>query len=77
MGDSVPAELGTERDPPPYFAGRDDELAALRKRLRRLCETGDPRSGMNNLLRERRLSPSSVQHRRVLNDVRWPAPGTA
>ena len=41
------AELGTQRDPPPYFAGRGAELAALRKRLRRLCETGDPRSGMS------------------------------
>ena len=41
------AELGTQRDPPPYFAGRSDELAALRKRLRRLCETGDPRAGMS------------------------------
>ena len=47
MSDSRPAELGTQRDPPPYFAGRGDELAALRKRLRRLCETGDPRAGMS------------------------------
>ena len=39
--------LGTQRDPPPYFAGRGDELGALRKRLRRLCETGDPRGGMS------------------------------
>ena len=50
MDDSRPAELGTQRDPPPYFAGRGDELAALRKRLRRLCETGDPRSGMSLII---------------------------
>ena len=39
-------ELGTERDPPPYFAGRREQLAALNKRLRRLCETGDAIGGM-------------------------------
>ena len=47
MDDSRPVELGTQRDPPPYFAGRGEELAAMRKRLRRLCETGDPRGGMS------------------------------
>ncbi len=41
------AELGTERDQPPYFAGRGSELSSLHKRLDRLCETGDPRSGMS------------------------------
>ena len=41
------AELGTERDQPPYFAGRGSELSSLHKRLERLCETGDPRSGMS------------------------------
>ena len=43
---AAPVELGTERDPPPYFAGRREELAALNKRLRHLCGTGDPSGGM-------------------------------
>ena len=38
-----PAEHGTHRDELPYFAGRKTELIALRKRLGRLCSTGDPR----------------------------------
>ena len=42
-----PAELGTQRDRPPYFAGRKAELSALRKRLDRLRATGDPRAGMS------------------------------
>ena len=50
MSVSPPVALGTQRDPPPYFAGRGDELAALNKRLRRLCETGDPRSGMSLII---------------------------
>ena len=39
-------ELGTERDPPPYFAGRREQLAALNKRLQRLCATGEAIGGM-------------------------------
>lgn len=39
-------KLRSEREPPPHFAGRAEELAALRKRLDDLCETGDPSGGM-------------------------------
>ena len=46
----LPAELGTHRDELPYFAGRGAELAALRKRLGRLCSTGDPRGGMSLIM---------------------------
>ncbi len=45
-----PAELGTHRDELPYFAGRKTELVALRKRLGRLCSTGDPRGGMSLIM---------------------------
>ncbi len=45
-----PADLGTHRDELPYFAGRRAELAALRKRLGRLCSTGDPRGGMSLIM---------------------------
>lgn len=43
-GEGQHAKLRSE--PPPYFAGRARELAALRKRLDDLCETGDPSGGM-------------------------------
>ena len=46
MSKPAPVGLGTERDAPPYFAGRHDELAALNKRLDHLCRTGDPRGGI-------------------------------
>ena len=44
--DTRPAKLRTERDAPPYFAGRTAELGALNRRLDALCETGDPTGGM-------------------------------
>ena len=44
--DTRPAKLRTERDAPPYFAGRTAELGTLSKRLDNLCETGDPTGGM-------------------------------
>ena len=51
MPDNPPsAELGTHRDELPYFAGRKTELVALRKRLDRLCSTGDPRGGMSLIM---------------------------
>ena len=40
------ARLRSQREPPPYFAGRAKELAALNRRLDDLCETGDPTGGM-------------------------------
>ena len=43
---AVRVELGNEPNPPPHFAGRHEELAALNKRLRRLCVTGDPSGGL-------------------------------
>ena len=45
-----PAELGTQRDALPYFAGREAELTALRQRLGRLRSTGDPRGGMSLIM---------------------------
>lgn len=45
-----PVEIGTHRDELPYFAGRKAELSALRKRLRRLCATADPRGGMSLIM---------------------------
>ena len=39
-------EVPGEREPPLYFAGREDELAALASKLRRLCATGDPSGGL-------------------------------
>ena len=44
--DARPAKLRSQREPPPYFAGRAKELAALNKRLDDLRETGDPTGGM-------------------------------
>ena len=44
--DAQPAKLRSQREPPPYFAGRAKELAALNKRLDDLRETGDPTGGM-------------------------------
>ena len=47
MSGEVPhAKLRSEREPPPHFAGRTRELAALRGRLDDLCETGDASGGM-------------------------------
>ena len=46
----LPAELGTQRDALPYFAGREAELTALRQRLGRLRSTGDPRGGMSLIM---------------------------
>ena len=47
MSGEVPhAKLRSEREPPPHFAGRAKELAALRRRLYDLCETGDASGGM-------------------------------
>ena len=47
MSDDLPrARLRSHREPPPYFAGRVKELAALNKRLDDLRETGDPTGGM-------------------------------
>ena len=42
------AALGVpgEREPPLYFAGRENELDALGSKLRRLCSTGDPSGGL-------------------------------
>ena len=40
------AKLRSEREPPPYFAGRTKELARLNERLDDLCETGDPTGGI-------------------------------
>ena len=46
MGNEAPhAKLRSQREPPPYFAGRARELTALNKRLDDLCETGDPTGG--------------------------------
>lgn len=39
-------KLHTERGPPPYFAGREAELAALRERLDLVLEDGDATDGM-------------------------------
>ena len=44
--DPQPAKLRSQREPPPYFAGRAKELAALNKRLGDLRETGDPTGGI-------------------------------
>ena len=46
MSDAPPAKLRSDREPPPYFAGRAKELATLNKRLNDLRETGDPTGGM-------------------------------
>ena len=46
MSEAPYAKLRSEREPPPHFAGRVKELAALRRRLEDLCETGDPGGGM-------------------------------
>ena len=44
--EAAPAKLRSQREPPPYFAGRAKELAALNKRLVDLRETADPTGGM-------------------------------
>ena len=46
MSDAPPAKLRSDREPPPYFAGRAKELATLNKRLNDLRETGGPTGGM-------------------------------
>ena len=46
MSERRPARLRSQREPPPYFAGRTKELAALNRRLDNLCETGDPSGGL-------------------------------
>ena len=38
--------FGSARHPPPHFAGRKDELAALNQGLDRLLRTGDPTGGI-------------------------------
>lgn len=40
-------ELGTHRDAPPYFAGRNAELAALNRRIDALCASGNAEAGMS------------------------------
>ena len=40
------AKLRSPQEPPPYFAGRATELAALNNRLADLRETDDPTGGM-------------------------------
>ena len=40
-------ELGTPRDAPPYFAGRNAELAALNRRIDALCTSGNAEAGMS------------------------------
>ena len=44
--DTEHAELRSEREPLPYFAGRTVELGALNRRLDSLCETGEPIGGI-------------------------------
>ena len=39
--------LGTQRDAPPHFAGRTEELAALNRRLDALCASANPEAGMS------------------------------
>ena len=46
VDDARHAKLRSPREPPPYFAGRAKELAALNERLDDLCETGDPSGGI-------------------------------
>lgn len=45
-----PPLLGDQRDPPPYFAGRQAEFAALYKRLDYLCAAGDAAGGMSLII---------------------------
>ena len=45
-GETMRPRLRSDREPPPHFAGRTQELAALRGRLADLCETGDPSGGI-------------------------------
>lgn len=40
-------ELGTPRDAPPHFAGRNAELAALNRRIDALCASGNAEAGMS------------------------------
>ena len=43
---ATPLDVPGEREPPLYFAGREDELGALASKLRRLCASGDPSGGL-------------------------------
>ena len=40
-------ELGTQRDAPPHFAGRTEELVALNRRLDALCASASAEAGMS------------------------------
>ena len=42
----IQMDVPGEREPPLYFAGRQDELDALGSKLHRLCATGDPSGGL-------------------------------
>ena len=42
----TPLAVPGEREPPLYFAGREDELGALGRKLQRLCASGDPAGGL-------------------------------
>ena len=50
MGEHTQVKLHTERGPPPYFAGRETELAALRERLDLVLDGGDATDGMAVIL---------------------------
>ena len=51
MRESTPAKkLHTERGPPPYFAGRETELATLRERLDLVLAEGDATDGLALIL---------------------------
>ena len=41
------AGIGDERDPPPHFAGRKEELGWLQERLDRVCRVGAASGGIN------------------------------
>ena len=43
--DEVP-DMPGEREPPPYFAGRADEIDAYRRKVRRMCSAGETTSGL-------------------------------
>ena len=43
---NVAFDVPGAREPPLYFAGRADELGALRRRLARICRTGDASNGL-------------------------------
>ena len=50
MGEQTQVKLHTERGPPPYFAGREAELAALCERLDLVLDGGDATDGMAVIL---------------------------